>query len=225
AHELRPGYLRADPRDRAAVERAIADAGSLVGTFDKPRFIHFEESLCAHSRSGITGCTRCLDLCPTAAITPNGNAVVIDENVCAGCGSCASACPTGAASYSLPSADALMRRLRTLLQTYRKAGGSEAIVLFHDGEHGEDIIDALARFGGVNLTVGGCTLCHACVTACPTGALSDNPDRAMLRFTESLCVQCGLCESTCPEKVISLEPRLDFKAWNAPLAVLKEEEP
>src|SRR5260370_10731371 len=147
AHELRPGYLRADPRDRAAVERAIADAGGLVGTFDKPRFIHFEEALCAHSRSGITGCTRCLDLCPTGAITPNGNAVSIDENVCAGCGSCASACPTGAASYSLPSADALMRRLRTLLQTYRKAGGSDAIVLFHDGEHGEDIIDALARFG------------------------------------------------------------------------------
>ena len=40
-----------------------------------------------------------------------------------------------------------MRRLRTLLQTYRKAGGGDAIVLFHDGEHGEDIIDALARFG------------------------------------------------------------------------------
>ncbi|HKC01831.1 MAG TPA: hypothetical protein VKC17_00830, partial [Sphingomicrobium sp.] len=50
AHDLRPGYLRADPRDRAAVERAIADAGGLVGTFDKPRYIHFEESLCAHSR-------------------------------------------------------------------------------------------------------------------------------------------------------------------------------
>ena len=82
-----------------------------------------------------------------------------------------------------------------------------------------------APFGGVNLNVEGCTLCHACVTACPTGALSDNPDRAMLRFTESLCVQCGLCEATCPEKVITLEPRLDFKAWNAPLRVLKEEEP
>ena len=86
AHELRPGYLRADPRDRAAVERVIAEAGGLVGTFDKPRFIDFQESLCAHSRSSITGCTRCLDLCPTGAITPNGNAVLIDENVCAGCG-------------------------------------------------------------------------------------------------------------------------------------------
>ncbi|WP_291844689.1 4Fe-4S binding protein [Bradyrhizobium sp.] len=362
AHELRPGYLRADPRDKAAVERAIADAGGMVGTFDKPRFIHFEEALCAHSRSSITGCTRCLDLCPTGAITPNGNSVAIDANVCAGCGSCASVCPTGAASYALPGADALMRRLRTLLATYRKAGGSDAIVMFHDGEHGEEIIDALARFGaglpanvlplrvnevtqlgpelmaaafafggagvavvtrarprhditalaravettdrivtalgfgaglvrtietddpdqlramldaaprglatqrpagfvprgakrgvlettfrelhlaapapvdmvplaagapfgGVKLDVEGCTLCHACVTACPTGALSDNPDRAMLRFSESLCVQCGLCESTCPEKVIAVEPRLDFQAWNTPLRVLKEEEP
>src|SRR3954463_690978 len=137
AHELRPGYLRADPRDRAAVERAIFEAGNLVGTFDKPRFVDFDASLCAHSRSNITGCTRCLDLCPTGAITPNGNAVAIDAEVCAGCGACASVCPTGAAAYSLPSADALMRRLRTLLQTYRKADGSDAIVLFHDGEHGD----------------------------------------------------------------------------------------
>ena len=82
-----------------------------------------------------------------------------------------------------------------------------------------------APFGGVKLDVEGCTLCHACVTACPTGALSDNPDRAMLRFTESLCVQCGLCQSTCPEKVITIEPRLDFQAWDTPLRVLKEEEP
>jgi ferredoxin len=362
AHELRPGYLRADPRDRAAVERALADASGLVGTFDKPRFIDFKETLCAHSRSSITGCTRCLDLCPTSAITPNGNSVLVDPNVCAGCGACASVCPTGAAAYALPSSDALMRRLRTLLQTYRKAGGTNAKVLFHDGEHGDAIIGALARFGsglpanvlpvrvnevtqlgpeiiaavfayggssvaiaarakpkhdilalrhaveltariasalgfgadvmriletddpdqlrlmldaapagvptpkpaafiprgskrsvlettfrelhlaaptpvdvvplaarapfgGVNLDVDGCTLCHACVTACPTGALSDNPERAMLRFTESLCVQCGLCESTCPEKVITLEPRLDFQAWNAPQRILKEEEP
>src|SRR6202158_383222 len=147
AHELRPGYLRADPRDRAAVERAIADAGGLVGTFDKPRFIHFEESLCAHSRSGITGCTRCLDQCPTGAITPNGNSVVIDANVCAGCGSRASRFADGGARDLVASADALMRRLRTLLQTYRKAGGSNPVVLFHDGEHGDAIIDALARFG------------------------------------------------------------------------------
>ena len=69
ANALRPGYLRADPRDPAAVERALFDAANLVGEFDKPRFIQFSEGLCAHSRSRITGCTRCLDLCPTGAIT------------------------------------------------------------------------------------------------------------------------------------------------------------
>jgi ferredoxin len=223
-----------------------------------------------------------------------------------------------------------MRRLRTLVQAYRKAGGTNAVVLLHDGDHGAPLIDALARFGdglpanvlpvqinevtqvgpeaiaalfaygaagaalltrakpshdplglrrvvetsetivaalgfgdglvriietddpdqllatldavpagiatrkpatfvplgfkrglletafrelhlaaptpvdvvalapgapfgGVLLNVDSCTLCHSCVNACPTGALSDNPDRAMLRFTESICVQCGLC--------------------------------
>jgi len=46
-----------------------------------------------------------------------------------------------------------------------------------------------------------------------------------LRFAEDACVQCGLCKATCPEKVISLVPRLDFRAATAPSRVLKEEEP
>jgi ferredoxin len=60
-----------------------------------------------------------------------------------------------------------------------------------------------APFGAIELNVEGCTLCLACVSACPTGALSDNPERPMLRFTEDACVQCGLCKATCPEKVIT----------------------
>ena len=147
AHETRSGYLRADPRDPAAVERAIFDAANLVGEFDKPRYIQFTASLCAHSRSKITGCTRCLDLCPTAAITPAGDHVAIDPAVCAGCGSCAAACPTGAAAYALPPADTLLRKLRTLMAAYHQAGGRDGVVLFHDSEHGEPLIDALARFG------------------------------------------------------------------------------
>jgi ferredoxin len=47
----------------------------------------------------------------------------------------------------------------------------------------------------------------------------------MLKFAEDLCVQCGLCQSTCPERVISLEPRLNFEAWAQPPKVMKEEEP
>jgi ferredoxin len=362
AHELRAGYLRADPRDRAAVERVVFEAAQLVGTFDKPKFIKFSENLCAHSRSRITGCTRCLDLCPTGAIAPAGDHVAIDPYVCAGCGSCAAACPTGAAAYALPSADALLRKLRTLMSAYRTAGGTNPVILLHDEDHGAALIDALARFGdglpanvlpilvnevsqvgpevvaagfaygavgvhvltrgkpkhdisglhrtiatanvvlrglgyggavstietddpdrlravldaapvgsparnpatfmpagakrgileiafrelhraapapvdtiplpagapfgGLAYNVEACTLCLACVSACPTNALSDNPERPMLRFTESLCVQCGLCAATCPEDAITgLTPRLDFPAWDAPRRILKEEEP
>ena len=363
ASDLRDGYLRADPGDPAAVLKAVLKARDLVGSFDKPRYVAYSADLCAHSRSKIVGCTRCLDLCPTGAITPAGDHVAIDAYICAGCGQCAAVCPTGAAAYALPPADALMRKLRSLLTAYRDAGGAQAaIVLLHDEAHGVPLIDALARFGdglpanvlpiavnevtqvgleaiaaalaygagavrlllrakprhdtaglertlalaepilaglgfgigraatietddpdsladalraigspdpaprpasflpigpkrdvlrlalrelqraapapvdvvalpagapfgAVEINVEGCTLCLACVAACPTGALGDNPERPMLRFAEDACVQCGLCKATCPEKVITLRPQLDFRAATASARVLKEEEP
>jgi ferredoxin len=351
APELRDGYLRADPGDPAAVLRAVLKARDLVGSFDKPRYITFTADLCAHSRSKIVGCHRCLDLCPAGAITPAGDHVAIDPQVCAGCGQCAAACPTGAAAYALPPADTLMRKLRVLLTTYREAGGARPVVLLHDETHGTELIDALARygdglptnvgleavaaafaygasalrfllrakprhdiaglrktvaladpvlrglgfgdsrvatietddpdalgealraiapldpalkpasfmpaggkrdvlrlalrelhraapaptdivplpedapFGTVELNVEGCTLCLACVSACPTGALMADTERPMLRFTEDACVQCGLCQATCPEKVITLKAQIDFRAATAAPRVLKEEEP
>jgi ferredoxin len=82
-----------------------------------------------------------------------------------------------------------------------------------------------APFGAVEIDVEGCTLCLSCVSACPTGALSDDPDRPLLRFTEDACVQCGLCKATCPEKVISLTPRLAFRDAANAARVLKQEEP
>jgi ferredoxin len=362
AADLRDGYLRVDPGDPAALLRAVLKARDLVGTFDKPRYITFSADLCAHSRSKIVGCHRCLDLCPAGAIAPAGNHVAIDALICAGCGQCAAACPTGAAAYALPPADALMRKLRALLSAYREAGGRNPIVLLHDETHGAELIDALARhgdglpanvlpltvnevtqvgletvaaafaygasalrlllrakprhdvaglhktialaqpvlaglgfgdarvatietddpdalgsalreiaageptqrpasfsavggkrdvlrlalrelhraapapvdvvalppdapFGKVELNVEGCTLCLSCVSACPTGALMDDPERPALRFAEDACVQCGLCKATCPEKVISLTPQLDFRAATAQARVLKQEEP
>ncbi|MCJ2080928.1 4Fe-4S binding protein [Methylobacterium sp. J-090] len=364
AHDLRSGYLRADPRDPAAVERAITAAADLVGTFDKTKFVNFHADLCAHSRSRITGCTRCLEVCPTGAIVSAGDTVAIDPTICAGCGNCAAVCPTGAAAYALPPADALMRRLRSLMLAYRESGGQGATILFHDGDHGEPLIDALARhgdglpahvlpvrlneitqlgpeamaalfaygasgvrvlararphhdldslhrtvalaetlahalgyggaapivavietddpdalgaalaealpgaassrpsrfmpvggkrevlrfafremyevaprptafvplaagapFGGLDFRTDDCTLCLACVGACPTHALSDSAEQPLLAFEESLCVQCGLCAATCPESVIDLKPGLDFEAWTAPRRVVKEEEP
>ena len=360
--DLREGYLRADPGDPAAMLRAVLKARDLVGEFDRPRYITFTEDLCAHSRSKIVGCRRCLDLCPTGAIAPNGDHVAIDANICAGCGQCAAACPTGAASYALPPPDALLRKLRTLLTAYRDAGGAQPVLLFHDGDHGLETIEALARygvglpanvlpvqineitqigleavagsfaygatavrfllrakprhdmsglyktialaepilaglgfagariavietddpdglgaslrglgpmdgvarpatftavgkkrevmrlalrelhgaaaspvavialpegapFGTIEVKTEGCTLCLSCVSACPTGALSDDPERPMLRFAEDACVQCGLCKATCPEKVISLKPQLDFRAATASSRVIKQEDP
>jgi ferredoxin len=362
AADLRDGYVRADPGDPPAVLRAVMKARDLIGSFEKPRYVAYDPALCAHSRSGIVGCTRCLDLCPTSAITPAGDFVTIDANICAGCGQCAAACPTGAASYALPPEDVLMRRLRAMLVTYREAGGVQPILLMHDEAHGAPLIEALARFsdglpahvlpfavneitqvglesiaaafaygavamrfllrarpqhdisgllrtmaladpilrglgfgagriatietddpdllsealgaipamapaprpasfrtqgnkrnvlrfalselhraapepvpiialptgapfGAVEIDVEGCTLCLSCVSACPTGALRDDPDRPMLRFVEDACVQCGLCQATCPEDVITLKPQIDFDAARAPARILKQEEP
>jgi ferredoxin len=82
-----------------------------------------------------------------------------------------------------------------------------------------------APFGAVEIDAGGCTLCLSCVSACPTGALRDDPERPTLRFVEDACVQCGLCQATCPEHVITLKPQIDFDAARAPPRILKEEEP
>ena len=63
-------------------------------------------------------------------------------------------------------------------------------------------------FGSLVVERDACTLCLACVGACPEAALADNPDLPQLKFIEKNCVQCGLCASTCPENAITLEPRL-----------------
>jgi ferredoxin len=86
-------------------------------------------------------------------------------------------------------------------------------------------LPAHAPFGSVEIDAVGCTLCLACVSACPTGALADNPETPMLRFTEVACIQCGLCKATCPEKVITLKPQLDFRAATQSPRMLKAEAP
>lgn len=361
AAEKRDGYFRPDPGDPAAVQKAMFELTDLVGEFEKPRYVDFHADLCAHSRSQKTGCTRCLEVCPAAAIQPDGDAVAIDPFLCGGCGSCHSVCPTGAASYAYPKAEAVLGRLRTLLSTYRRAGGEQATLLVHDEDHGTELIGAMARFGRglparvipfavnevtqlgldailsafaygadrlhvlvppkrqdelsglmhqkdyaeailaglghgegrisvmveadpavveealyastglspipagdflpmgqkrtlmrsaldalhdqapskvdhialpdgapfgrVDVDIEGCTLCLACVSVCPTGALIDNEELPQLRFQEDACVQCGLCRATCPESVITLEPRVCFDAAAKVPAVVKEEEP
>ena len=146
AFEKREGYLRADPGRAEAVTWAVTSALKLVGTFEKPLYVTLREPLCAHSRAMQTGCTRCLDICPTGAITPAGDHVSVDPMVCAGCGACSAVCPSGAISYDAPPVDALMRRIATLAHTSRKAGGHAPRLLVHDG-WGREMISLAARYG------------------------------------------------------------------------------
>lgn len=354
AHHKREGYLRADPRDPAAVERTVFDAAQLVGEFEKPLYIRFSPELCAHKRAGQSGCTRCLSVCPTGAITSAGDTVAIDVDVCAGCGACAAVCPSGAAASDDPPVEFLFARLSKLAAAYRAAGGTSPRALFH-AEHGAELVRLSARFGrglppdvipvavanvegvghaeilaalgvgfaealvlagpatdvavpeaqvalaraivgGVGggadrvslifpadpdgleealwrapaapldakpiLPLGGrrevtrlaatalagaipppvalppgapygavvldteaCTLCLACVSLCPVGALLDNPDKPQVRFQETACLQCGICATGCPEDAITLAPQLDLSPRAMDARVLNEEEP
>jgi ferredoxin len=147
APDKRDGYFNPDPGNPALVAKALLEATNMVGNFTKPRYVDYDPDICAHGRNRITGCTRCLDNCPTGAITPTDDRVDLDPYVCAGCGACASVCPTGAARYALPGGDALLTRLRTLLRTYFKAGGAHPMLLVHDTNHGEEMIDLMARHG------------------------------------------------------------------------------
>jgi len=83
-------------------------------------------------------------------------------------------------------------------------------------------LPAGAPFGSLAVNAETCTLCMACVGACPENALADNPEAPQLRFIEANCVQCGLCANTCPEQAITLQPRLLLTREAKQLRVLNE---
>ena len=86
-------------------------------------------------------------------------------------------------------------------------------------------LSAGAPFGALLVNKDTCTLCKACIGACPESALLDAPDYPRLRFIERNCVQCGLCVNTCPEDAIRLEPRLLLTAQAKEPVTLNEAEP
>lgn len=147
APEKRDGYVRADPKDPLAVAAAIFDASHMVGTFEKPLYLQYDANICAHARAEQVGCNKCVDICPTSALMPDGDHIVIDPMICAGCGACSALCPSGAITYDAPPVAHLFRRIHNLVATYTTAGGKDPQLLVHDATFGGELISLAARFG------------------------------------------------------------------------------
>lgn len=86
-------------------------------------------------------------------------------------------------------------------------------------------LPAGAPYGAVVVDTDACTLCLSCASLCPSGALTDSPDKPQLRFQQDACLQCGICASTCPENAISLLPQLDYSEAAFDQNVVNEEDP
>jgi ferredoxin len=340
-----PQGYHAAPADEGSLAQVLDELRASVGEFEKPRYFAYRENICAHSRSEITGCNRCIDVCSTQAIAPDGDHVEVDPHLCMGCGACATVCPSGAMSFQFPRVADRGAQVKQLLSAYRLAGGRDACIVFHDDASrallsaaatsgdglpsralpleawhvasigldlllpaiafgasqvvvlasrgldreyaaalrrqmatGEEILAALgyagthfalieasdarsleaefaalqpapapatpavfmlsndkrtaiefavehlarhaptpvdeipltpgAPFGQISVNASKCTMCMACVGACPSSALMDGADQPLLKFLERNCVQCGLCSATCPEGAITLSSRL-----------------
>lgn len=144
-HQPPQGYWRVV--DDASLGVAVAEVPEAVGEFEKPRFFAYRANLCAHSRSAISGCNRCVEVCSTKAIVEDGDHVKVDPHLCMGCGACASVCPSGAMSFQFPRMADRGDHLRSLLAAYREAGGADATLLFHNGTDGRALLAQSAASG------------------------------------------------------------------------------
>lgn len=128
---LPPGYFYVG-QDQHKIHEAISQIPSLIGEFDKPRYVKVNQELCAHHRNGINGCNRCLSFCPADAITSVNHLIEIDPYLCHGAGSCANACPTAAIGYELPTSQSLQDYLKKLIQQFQQLTQVAPVILFHD---------------------------------------------------------------------------------------------
>ena len=124
-----PGYLTSIMEEPylTLIEEELK---GLTGTFEKPKYFDYDASICAHGRSGIAGCTNCIDACPAEAITSLIETIEVNPNLCQGGGVCATACPTGAIRYVYPNVSDTLVMVRTLLTSYREAEGSDPVIAF-----------------------------------------------------------------------------------------------
>ena len=351
-----PGYI-ASGHDASEIQSAKNELKELVGTFEKPRYFDYNESICAHGRSGKKGCTRCIDACPAEAISSLVDKIKVDPFRCHGGGVCTTVCPSSALTYAYPKPKDMLTHVRTLILTYLKemdvdsevnssnapdlvfvneeqhsraeqilpaaliitveevasvgpeiwlsalAWGARCVRLFdldgmpksaasaldlhiemtqstliamdypancvsvicdqselitsanlppittathaplgekrqafflaldHLVEQAEKVkpaalIPAGSIFGEAIIDQTKCTLCMACVSACPGNALQDGREIPQASLVEANCLQCGICTTTCPEDAMTISPRLllDSQLRKKP-RVLHEDQP
>ncbi len=136
---------------------AVMKLRELVGEFEKPKFFAYKQKLCAHSRNETVGCNACVDICSAQAIRSEKSRqqIVVNPNLCVGCGACTTVCPTGALTYAYPRASEQGVRLKTLLSTYTKVGGTHPVLLLHSQTQGQQTVEALGRAAQLNKAVRG----------------------------------------------------------------------
>ena len=139
------GYHRAEAGEEG-IAQAIDELASLIGTFEKPVYVAYDPSICAHGRSGHIACSRCIEACPAGAITGLAEAVAADTHLCQGGGVCATVCPSGAMKYAYPYARDTQEHLRLLLQNYRENGGADPVVVLFAAADGELADFSVDRF-------------------------------------------------------------------------------
>jgi ferredoxin len=156
-HAPPQGYFHAGSDERKLVA-AVLQLRELSGEFEKPRFFHYKNKLCAHSRNEQIGCDACVQICSARAIRSEataGGGIAVEPHLCVGCGACTTVCPTGALAYAYPGTVDQGQRLRTLLGAYRRAGGSDAAVLLHSEGAGAKAVQALGRAARTDAAVHG----------------------------------------------------------------------
>ena len=163
-HQPPQGYFHA--ADDASLIDAVLQLRESTGEFEKPKFFSYKQKICAHSRNEQIGCTACIDVCSAQAIRSDASmkgraggaalaGIIVEPHLCVGCGACTTVCPSGAISYATPRLDEQGKRVRTLLTTYRRAGGTDAALLIHSQGAGLNLIDDLGRAARTRASVRG----------------------------------------------------------------------
>lgn len=152
-HALPQGYVRWDGLD----PQPLMKLRDLIGEFEKPKFFNYKQKLCAHSRNEKTGCNACIDVCSASAISSERDRqqIKVNPNLCVGCGACTTVCPSGALSYAYPRASDQGVKIKTLLNTYTRSGGTHAALLLHSQDKGINILGDLGRAARLDSTIQG----------------------------------------------------------------------